>query len=57
MMITFKYEFKDVRDQLTTEVEYTIHDDSLPEIVQSFRQFLMGIGFHPDSVKAYIEED
>ena len=57
MTITFKYEHKDISGNVTTEVEHTTHEESLSNIMQEFRQFLLGIGFQPDSVETYIEAE
>ena len=56
-MIEFKYEFKDLHGVITAEASHKCHEETIPEIVQSFRQFLLGIGFHPDTVDNYIEAD
>ena len=57
MKVEFKYEFKDIRDRVTTEVTVVSHEDGLGELVQEFRHFLLAIGFAPESVANYIEED
>ena len=57
MMITFSYQFKDINGHVTSEVSATCHEESLPEVIQSFRYFLLGIGFQPESVDNYIEAD
>ncbi len=57
-MMTFKYEYEDLRDKLACEIEYTLHDDSsIHEVMQNFRRFLLAVSFHPESVDEYIEAD
>jgi hypothetical protein len=55
MKMTFKYQFINLEGQLIAETVHSINEDSLADIMQSFRLFLLGSGFHPDSVDKYIE--
>ncbi len=57
MKIQFKYEFKDRFDELQSSVSVESYEESLPEIIQTFRNFLLAIGFQPESVNEYIEEN
>lgn len=37
-------------------ITFTGHAETLPEIMQDIRQWLLGSGFHPNTVNEYIEE-
>jgi hypothetical protein len=54
---TFKHKYTDLNGHTSSEVEYTCHDDSLSELLQAFRLFLLAIGYHPDSVNQEIEPE
>lgn len=56
-MIEFKYKHEDLRGEILTEISHLTREEGLNEVVQEFRHFLLAVGFHPDSVKKYIEED
>lgn len=57
-MIEFKHEFKNIRGELVSEVSMKIHEDeSLEDIMQEFRRFLLAVSFQPVSVDKYIDAE
>lgn len=58
-MIKFESTHTDFRDERVCETIQLIsyEDASLPEVMQSFRRFLLAVGFHPESVEKHIESD
>lgn len=52
-MIEFKYEFKDILGVVQSELVLKSYQERLPEIIQDFKNFLLSMGFHPDSVNEY----
>jgi len=49
-MIKFTYE------EENSEIEYTTREVSCTDIVEGFEKFLLGCGFHPNSIKnAFLE--
>ena len=56
-MIEFKHEHIDLYGHKQTEVTYVSHADGLDEVIQDFRNFLLAIGYHPESVEKYIEAE
>lgn len=57
-MIVFIHKHKNYRGEIVSDVTYTVHQDaSLQEVMQEFRNFLLAMSFHPDTVDTYIEAD
>ena len=55
MKLQFINEFDD-----ETTVEFNSSQGDLTEadwVVQNFRQFMLAVGFHPDTVKDYLPEE
>ena len=55
MSLEFKYVYTDTQGNILTEISHKTQEPCLNEVLQEFRQFLLGIGYHPDSVNEYIE--
>jgi hypothetical protein len=56
-MIEFKHEHIDLYGKSQSEITYVSHSEGLDEVVQDFRNFLLAIGYQPESVDRYIEVD
>ncbi len=55
-MMIFKHIHKDLQGQIISEITYEVHQESgLDEVMQEFRQFLLAVSYHPDTVSKYIE--
>jgi hypothetical protein len=52
MEIEFKYKFDEKH-----EIVHICREEDLSEIIQSFRLFLLGVGFHPTCVNEHIQPD
>ena len=58
MTIKFTYENRSFTNDVKSVVEYTIHEDqSLDELMEDFKRFLLAAGFQPCSIKEYIPEE
>ena len=56
-MIEFKYEFKDQFNYLQSKVVVECNADTLSDVMQEFRHFLLAIGYCPETVDDYIEAE
>ncbi len=56
-MMQFKCEWKDRFDEIGTSIIMETHEEGIHEVMQEFRRFLLGVGFHSDNIDAYIEAD
>lgn len=56
--MTFTHAFKGLNGEETANIVYTVHEEgTIHDVMQEFRNFLLAIGFHPETVKEYIEAD
>jgi hypothetical protein len=58
-MLEFKNTHTDWKDDRVCEtVQLIVYDDeTLSEVMQSFRKFLLAVGYHPESINEYIEAE
>ncbi len=54
-MMEFRHVHEGLGGEVNTSISYKVYDsDSLDEVMQEFRRFLLAVSFHPDSVEKYI---
>lgn len=57
-MMEFNWVHTDYQGNITSEIIYKVLEDGdLSNTMQEFRRFLLAVGFHPESVNNYIEEE
>lgn len=57
-MMIFKHAHCDLGNRLTSEIEYTVHNEGdIHEVMNEFRQFLLAVGYHPETVERYIKAE
>ncbi len=57
MKVGFYAEHKDTRDKVTLSVHIVSYEDGLSELIQTFRNFLLAVGYQPGSIDKYIEAE
>lgn len=57
-MMTFTHTHTDLQGNAVSSITYTAHnDESIHEVMQKFRRFLLAVSFQPETVDQYIEAE
>lgn len=51
------YEFKIVRNETEEVVIKFTEDVDYPELIDQFKYFSLAVGFHPETIKRYLEDE
>ena len=57
-MMTFTHTHQDLKGMTEASVIVTLYnDDSIHDVMQEFRRFLLAVSFQPETVDKYIEAE
>lgn len=57
-MMTFTHSHQDLKGNITSSIEYTVHEEGdIDDVMQEFRLFLLAVSFQPTTVDKYIKSE